>query len=106
DLDQHLCRKHCASVPPLDNSLGSVFRHLLSQRRQRQTEVGMYGIADAIRILATPLHERLPQIRDNAHLGIDALRPSAAGGETRGESGRLLRQPAHWDIGVSIEGPL
>src|SRR5699024_10741491 len=106
DLDQHLRRKHFASVPPLENSLGSVFRNLLGQRRQRQTEVGMYGIADKVPVLATLIDERLSQIRDNSHLGVDAFRANAAGSETRRQCGRLLRRPTHWNIGVSIEGPL
>src|SRR5699024_1104516 len=105
DLDQYLCRQHCANVPPLDNSLGSVFRHLLSQRRQRQTEVSMYGIADQVPVLATLVDEGLPQIRDNAHLGVDSFRTNTAGSEPRRKLGRLLRRPTHWDIGVSIEGP-
>src|SRR5699024_7637215 len=93
DLDQRLCRKHCARVPPLDNSLGSVFRHLLSQRRQRQTEISMYGIADEVPVLATLVDERLSQFRDNAHLGVDTFRANAAGSETRRKSACALRQP-------------
>src|SRR5699024_987058 len=106
DHEQRVCPTYRTSVPAVENSLGIHVQHLLGHRRQRQTEIARYGNTDADPALATLVDEGRPQMRDNVHLGVGAWRADAAGSETRRQSGRLLRRPTDWYLGMSIEGPL